>query len=223
MFKEYLLEEYTERVAKGYVRDFESFNVYLNSINKEAVEVEEADVLAYIQMLRDNEFTASTINKRLSLLRKYFKFLRSKKLMIHNPMDNIKQSKLVSSATTISDSDYQVITDILLNLESMRDKLVFHLLINEGLKPAEIIQITKKDINVDTGMLFTNKRAVPLKSETLDLFKSLDLQEDTTFIFTNQHGHPLKESGIYFVIKKYFNLIGYDDLKPSALHRKKSS
>lgn len=221
MFQEYLMKKYSLKVAKGYIKDLLDFESYLQKTNKRVEETSETDVKEYIQWLRDRGLTNSTIAKKLSLLRNYYKWLRKEGKMIHNPMDDIQQPKIVEEKREVTEEERNKIKEIVQHKNSIRDQVIFKLLMDEGLKPNEMIQITFKDCDLEKRMILFDKKKIAIKEETATFIEKMKEEKKEGFLLTNQHGHPLKESGIYFVIKNYLSEMKNTNIKPMDLIVKK--
>ncbi|MGF7535583.1 site-specific integrase [Bacillus mexicanus] len=221
MFQEYLMKEYSIKVAKGYIKDYSDFESYLMQTNKNVEETTETDVKEYIQWLRDKGFSNKTIPKKISLLRKYYKWLRREGKMIHNPMDDIQQPKIVEEKREVTEEERKHLREIVEQKNSIRDKVIFKLLMDEGIKPNEMIQITFKDCDLEKRMILFDKKKVAINEETAAFIEEMKSKKSEGFLLTNQHGHPLKESGIYFVIKNYLSAMENINIKPMDLMTKK--
>ena len=221
MFQKYLLETYSEKVAKGYIKDYLDFLKYANEKELLPEQSTESDIREYIHWLREKGYTNQTIAKKLSLLRKYFKWLRKSGKMIHNPMDDIQQPKSIEEKREVTDEEREFLKNIVKENGNIRDQVIFSLLMEEGVKPNEMIKIQFKDCDLEKRMIYLEKRAVPISEETADFIQELKSVKQEGFLLTNQHGHPLKESGIYFVIKNYLSKLNDTNIKPLHLIMKK--
>lgn len=220
-FQDYLLQTYSEKVAKGYIKDFLDFDMFLKEKELEPEKTTETDIREYIHWLREKEYTNQTISKKLSLLRKYFKWLRKNNKMLHNPMDDIQQPKIIEEKREVTDEERETIKTMVKESKSIRDQVIFGLLMDEGVKPNEMIKITYKDCDLEKRMVYLEKRAVAINEETASHINKMKEVNEEGFLLTNQHGHPLKESGIYFVIKNYLAEMNDTSIKPMNLIVKK--
>lgn len=221
MFQDYLLQTYSEKVAKGYIKDFLDFDLFLKEKELEPEKTNETDIREYIHWLREKDYTNQTISKKLSLLRKYFKWLRKNNKMLHNPMDDIQQPKIIDEKREVTEEEREEIKAMVKESKSIRDQVIFGLLMDEGVKPNEMIKITYKDCDLEKRMVYLEKRAVTINEETATHINKMKEVNDEGFLLTNQHGHPLKESGIYFVIKNYLSEMNDTNIKPMNLIVKK--
>ncbi|MEM4992768.1 site-specific integrase [Priestia sp. SB1] len=224
MFQEYLKREHSEKVAKGYIKDYLDFLEFVKEKQLIPQQATETDIREYIHWLRENNCANSTVTKKISLLRKYFKWLRKNGEMIHNPMDDIQQPKVVEQKREVSNEERNFIWGKVMESKNIRDQVIFGLLMNDGVKPSEMIRITYKDCDLDKRLIylensgaFVEKRAITISEETAKQIKELKDVNQEGFLLTNQHGHPLKESGIYFVINEYLSSLNDVTIKPKNL------
>lgn len=221
MFREFLVKTYSEKVAKGYIKDYLDFVLYTEEKQLLPTEATETDIREYIHWLRDKGRTNQTISKKISLLRKYFKWLRKNGEMIHNPMDDIQQPKIVEVRREISQEVRDTIRNKVNENKNIRDQVIFGLLMEDGVKPNEMIKITFKDCDLEKRMIYLDKRAITLSEATALNIQEMKVVQEEGFLLTNQHGHPLKESGIYFVINTYLSELNDTTIKPMSLMTKK--
>lgn len=223
MFQEYLQTRYTGKVAKGYIRDYLDFDTFVKEREIQPVKATETDVKEYIGWLREKGYSNTTIAKKLSLLRTYFKWLRKSGEMVHNPMDDIQLPRKVEDKRIVTDEEKAFLMELVSETNDTRDMAIFHMLVNEGIKPNEMIHITFKDIDLEQRMLYLDKKVVAIGEQTAHYLSQMKEGDGEGFLLTNQHGHPLKESGIYFVIKNYLKLLDDPKIKPMDLIRKATS
>lgn len=230
MFQEYLKKEHSEKVAKGYIKDYLDFLKFVKEKELIPQQATETDIREYIHWLRESNCANSTITKKISLLRKYFKWLRKNGEMIHNPMDDIQQPKVIEQKREVSNEERSFIWEKVIEGKNIRDQVIFGLLMNDGVKPSEMIRITYKDCDLDKRLIylensgaFVEKRAITISEETAKQIQELKEVNQEGFLLTNQHGHPLKESGIYFVINEYLSSLNDVTIKPKNLMKKRKA
>ncbi|WP_456363756.1 tyrosine-type recombinase/integrase [Priestia aryabhattai] len=221
MFQEFLKKEHSEKVAKGYIKDYLDFIDFVNEKQLIPQQATETDIREYIHWLRENNCANSTITKKISLLRKYFKWLRKNGEMIHNPMDDIQQPKSMEQKREVTEQEIEFIWNSVTEKRIIRDQIIFGLLMNDGVKPNEMIRITYKDCDLDKRIVYVENKAITISEDTAKCILELKNKNSEGFLLTNQHGHPLKESGIYFVINEYLSALNDVTIKPKNLMKKR--
>ena len=213
-FIKYLEEEYQEKVANGYKKDFLQFMYFLNDRQQKPTEVKKSDITEYIMWLREEGAKETTINKKISLIRKFYKYLRIQRSMLENPFEEIKQLKIYKEDKEITDEQKD---NLIQKADSERDRLILKLLIKEKVKPTEMINLKFENIDDKKGMVFIENKAVILSEDTLKTIGDFDGISEQ-YILTNQHGKQIKESGIYFILNKYLKDSNIK-IKPNELLR----
>lgn len=227
MFQEYLLGEYSEKVAKGYIKDYLDFIQYTEEKGLLSKDTTEIDIKEYILWLRDKNCTNSTVVKKISLLRKYFKWMRKNGHMIHNPMDDIQVPKTNDEKKQVTQEQKDMVWNQLKENKNIRDQVIFELLMEEGIKPNEMIGITFKDCDLERRFIYigsstyAEKKKIAISEKTASYILKLKDEQTDGFLLTNQHGHPLKESGIYWVINNYLVALNDTSIKPMNLMKKR--
>lgn len=220
-FQSFLREEnIKEGTIKSYIKDVEEFRNYIDSQHLKLNDIKEIHVRKYILLLKEKGVTNHTIARKQSSMRKYFKFLRNEHVMVHNPIENIKQPKLEARRSSISEEDLEkMINKIKAN---PRDHLLIRLLCYEKLKLSSVLTLRNQDYKKDQGMLYLgSKKMVVLKDETQTAMEALLMNNEETsfYLFRNQHGKRLSQNGAYYVIKKWLKSIERNDLRPIDLYK----
>jgi site-specific recombinase XerD len=209
-FKKFVSENFQEKVAENYIRDYNEFIKYLMENQKEATDVKKLDIMGYIEWLRDKRTKDTTINRKLSCIRKFYKQMRIEKIMLENPLEEIKQMKIYKKENEVTEDK---INEIINKVESKRDKLILQLLIEEKIKPKEIIEIQIKNIDLKKKIIFSENKAKVINDKTLEMIEGMGNNTVDDFLIQNQHNKQVKLSGIYFIINQYLGA----EMKPQEL------
>lgn len=164
--------------------------------------------------------SASTINRRLATLKKFYDWAMQTRGATHNPAQSLRTLKLPETATpTISEADI----DRLLHAPNvqtplgLRDKSMLEMLYATGMRVSELIDLQLDQLNLDQSLVLithpnqTQQRVVPLSSETnlwlkryLDEARPLILHSrPSNALFVSTHGKPLTRQALWLLIKKY--------------------
>ena len=198
-FITFLEREFQEKVAKGYIKDFKQYLGFLEKRNQQPTKIKKSDIIEYIMWLREIGTKETTINKKISLIRKYYRFLRIHNVMLENPLEEIKQLKIYKESKEVSEEDKQKLIN---KVDNKRDELILKLLIIEKVKPKDIIELTFQNVDSKKEILYVGNKAIILSEETLALLKEMEGPPEQ-FLVRNQHGKQIKESGIYFILNKH--------------------
>lgn len=141
-------------------------NLSLNSIDRGVIR-------AYISYSHFQKFSKTTIRRRLSSLGSYYKFLLSKKIVTHNPMELIDRPKIAKplpralSLKTIEMffSYVDTSTD-----SGVRDRAILELFFSSAIRLSELVSMNVDRLDFEQGLIYVlgkgkKERIVPITKE----------------------------------------------------------
>jgi integrase/recombinase XerC len=219
-FKNYLLNErrYSNLTVNAYLNDIIQFEASL--VNKNLTNANYNDVRLWLANLI-NQHSNNTVNRKISSLKTFYKFLLKHKYIKTNPLDKIslvkKQKKLPEF---ISEQKLDFLLDEVEfdnTFEGERDRLILELLYFTGIRRAELINIKINDIDFfDKSVKVTGKRnkerKIPLTNNMLEKIKKyLDLKNKenrlSEYLFVTHNNKKLYPEKVYRIVKKYLSII----------------
>lgn len=232
-FIQYL--QFEKRVSlhtlSAYRKDLDQFAEYLKKeISLEPDEAQHEHVRSFMVELLDEKTAPQSINRKLSTLRSFYKFLLREQLINHNPALQIKSQKSPRRLPVTAEVSK---LDMLLDgagvfpqgFAGLRDKLVVELLFGTGIRLAELITLKETGINKwdKTLRIFgkrSKERIVPINSSLLRLLEEYILVKQDKFgsevsalIIITDKGQPAYPRLIYRIVNKYLSLISTQDKK----------
>ena len=175
----------------------------------------------YVAFLLESDIKARSVNRKISTLRSYFKFLVRMDYLSTNPMLKIIPPKSVKKIPVFVDQDSML---ALLNEVSFekgfigeRDKLIIELFYVTGVRLSELINIKISDINFDGCSVKVlgkrnKERIIPLSNSIANEISSFILKYDLrTYLFTNLKKQKVYNKLVYRVVKKYISKISSID------------
>ncbi|HRZ73943.1 MAG TPA: tyrosine-type recombinase/integrase [Flavobacterium sp.] len=226
-FKDYLQmqKNYSLHTVKAYVKDIEEFDSY----NKIHFEQDSIDIVGYSQIrswivsLVDGNISASSVNRKISSLKSYYKFLLRIKQIEQSPLLKHKALK-TPKKIQIPFSEKEV--DLVLNqiiypdgFEGIRDKLIIDMFYTTGIRRAELINLKLSSIDINSNTLKVigkrnKERILPLLPIIISQIKMYIIQrnaiqdiKNTEQLFLTQKGVKLNDSLVYRLINTYFSTI----------------
>ena len=226
-FRDYLQmqKNYSLHTVKAYMSDLHEFETF----NKEQFEQDSIDAVVYPQIrswivaLVDAGLTSSSVNRKISSLKSYYKFLLRIKQLEQSPLlkhKALKSPKIIQ----IPFSEKEV--DLVLNqlqypegFEGVRDKLIIDLFYTTGIRKAELIGLKLSSIDYATTTLKVlgkrnKERLVPLLPILLEQLKmylsersKLTQIKDSEILFLTKKGVKLNDTFVYRLINLYFSAI----------------
>ncbi len=221
-FLNYLRYErnYSEYTIVAYKRDLQQFVSYIQELDSTLSFPEgiDADVIRrWIVSMMDRGYSSVSVNRKLSSLKSFFKYLIRQKRLSVNPMRLITRPKNKKTLPYfVKDADMEVLLDENViesegDFKSMRNQLIIELLYDTGMRRSELINL--KDIDVDYELMqikVTGKRNKQRLIPFADGLKNL-MQEyqqirnrkigKHEWFFIRENGKQLYPNIVYNIVK----------------------
>ncbi len=225
-FSEYLALEknYSKHTVIGYIRDLEMFQEFLNeNHDSEPIEnVDYSEIRQWIVELVNSGVSNRTINRKVSSLNSYYKFLQKAQQIETNPLRKHKALKVGKKVQLpFSEKELkQVLEDSIEveDFESARDKLIIELFYATGIRRIELVNMKLSDVDLSKKQIKVlgkrnKERYMPLLSslvKSLDTYlgfrNSLPEITDKEYLFLTKKGVKIYEMLVYRIINKYFSV-----------------
>ncbi|NNC49203.1 MAG: tyrosine-type recombinase/integrase [Flaviramulus sp.] len=225
-FKDYLFLEknYSVLTVNAYQNDLEDFLKFVtneyetSSINK----VNYSQIRSWIVSLVEAGLSNRSINRKISALNTYYKFLLKIGEIKLNPLAKhraLKTSKKIQ--VPFSQSEIEMVLDDLNfgeDFESIRNKLIIELFYSTGIRRIELVQLRINSIDLDSKKLKVigkrnKERIVPLLKSVaqttikyLAIRSKLECISDSDSLFLTKKGVKIYETLVYRIINDYFSL-----------------
>ncbi len=227
-FLQYIYRKNTqsEKTVESYQRDLEQLKNFLIQEGISSFEkvgrIEMLNYVASIRTLEDGTMAKnSTISRKLSTIRSFYKYLNEYVGIDVNPLESIqspKNSRKIPEFLFVSEIQEFLDTYNETDSTELRDKTMFSMLYACGLRVSELVNIEWKDINLtDRIVRITGKGN---KDRIVPFFKGFDkqLQEykekywmhkaKSEYVFVSLRGNKLTTRGIQFLMQKHADEMG---------------
>jgi integrase/recombinase XerC len=224
-------KRFSTLTVEAYSRDMSQFADYIRDTYEidDLTKVETTVVKSYIVKLKGEGMANRSINRKISTLRTFYKYCLRQNLLEKSPMTGIKALKLPKTLVKfVTETDINKVSfgdeD---DFPTCRDRLLFELLYQTGMRQAELRGL--KDGDVDKmGMQLKihgkrNKdRIVPLSREMIQMISEYQSFRDATFavkadrLLLNDKGETMTPSFVYN--KVHHMLAGVTTLKQKSPH-----
>jgi integrase/recombinase XerC len=234
-FIQYLRFEkrYSQHTLIAYEQDIKQFSGYVSAEFGPLgfTNITHFHIRTWLAGLKDSKQTARTINRKLSSLNSYYKFLRKQQLADKNPVKQLHSQKLPERLPTYLKEDQ---TENLLEetqfdegFKGFTDRMICDLLYQTGMRRNELLQLKEKDIEWSLNQLRilgkgNKERLVPVSPMLLENIKEYIATKQTlekyndTYLLNLESGEPLYAGYIYRVVRKY--LSGATTVKKKSPH-----
>tara|TARA_R110000823_G_scaffold310167_1_gene434950 strand:+ start:1165 stop:2055 length:891 start_codon:yes stop_codon:yes gene_type:complete len=220
-----LEKNYSKHTVKAYENDIIEFSHFCE-VQYDIADIDKVDyslIRLWIVNLSEREINNRSINRKISSLKSYFKFLQKIEVLDLNPL--IKHKALKTSKKLeipFSEIEMQNVLSIIEytnDFEGVRDELLIHVLYATGMRRAELLELRLSDVDFETMTIKVlgkrnKERFIPLLSETKSKFKSyfvkrLGLNEikEANYVFLTKSGNKMYETLVYRLINKYFRVV----------------
>ena len=181
-FVQYLKDEkrYSAHTQKAYLSDLTQFSHYLES----AYEISEPEnatsqmVRSWVIDMMENDTTARSVNRKLSTLKSFYKYLLRENHIKENPMVRVSSPKTESRLPVYMEQDdmEMLFSDDMFDegFTGMRNKLLLMLLYYTGMRRSELIGLTLSSYDAHNRSLKVlgkgnKERILPINKELSDL------------------------------------------------------
>jgi integrase/recombinase XerC len=222
-FLEYLFLEkgYSKHTITAYRADLTGFKRFCEITygQDDLLVISYVQVRSWVVSLVNANISNNSINRKVSSLKSFYKFLQKTALREDNPLSKhkaLKLAKKVQVPFTAKEID-AVIQNIAKekDFDSLRNKLLIELLYSTGIRRAELINLKGIDVNISDKTIKVlgkrnKERFVPILSsvlETLNQFLELKIKNtfNSEFLLITSKGNKLYETLVYRIINSYFS------------------
>ena len=234
-FLDYLRLErnYSERTIVSYGTDLREFERYLEKTEAELdfTKVHADVVRNWISDLMDGGRTAASVNRKLSSLRSFYRYLLRKKEVAVNPMLKIvglKKNRPLPSFVREKDMN-RLLDEISFDegFEGYRNRTVLEMFYATGMRLSELIGLNDVDVDLSTRLIkVTGKRnkqrLIPFGNELAqDLLIYKKVRDDAfpdgvKAFFVRKNGERMYSMQVYRIVKR--NLSKVVTLKKRSPH-----
>lgn len=231
-FTNYLQYEkrFSAHTISAYLQDLQQFQKFLFQSELNFVDAKHHDIRSWIVDLLDKQAEPRSVQRKLSTLRTFYKFLQREMLLDANPALQVKAPRVSkrlpvfiedASLNSLLDNK-EVFSD---GFEGLRDQVVIELLFGTGIRLAELITLSDADINIyeQTIKVFgkrSKERIIPVNVSLMKLMKkyideksSQNFQNLSQKLLVTSEGKSAYPKLIYRIVNKYLAYISTNEKK----------
>ncbi len=223
-FQNYLHIEknYSLHTVGAYIKDLEFFQEFVNNnFDKEKLEqVNYSIIRSWIVQLVDQGISNASINRKISSLKSFYKFLLKIKQIQSSPL--LKHKALKTPKILQIPFSEKELNNVLHNIEykkdfeGIRDKLIIDLFYTTGIRRTELINLKIHNLNLTNNTIKVlgkrNKERIipilPIVSEQAQIYSNERSKieiKDSEYLFLMLKGVKLNDSFVYRLINYYFS------------------
>jgi integrase/recombinase XerC len=232
VFVDYLRFErnLSERTVEAYQADLEAFRQFYKNLNSElSWKTVDSDIVRDWEVsMMDNGNSASSVNRRLSALRSFYRFLLRRKMVTVDPVHNLQGPKKEKSLPYyIRESEMNKLLDgegyFSDDFEGQRDRMIMLMFYSTGIRLSELTGLNLADVDMDqmqvkvTGKR-NKQRIIPYGDEMGDAIRSylglrasfLDekrVEGEKAFFVDTRNGNRILPAKVQVLVKRYLSLV----------------
>jgi tyrosine recombinase XerC len=207
-------KNYSRNTIINYRLDLEDFKAFLGEGNIETVDY--LTLRKYLASLKEKNLNMRSVNRKLSTLRSFFKFLSREGLLKANPilvLSSPKTEKHLPQFLT-EDETSKLIDSVAAGDErSLRDRAILETFYSTGIRISELVGLDIEDIDFISGIVKVmgkgrKERIAPIGEHALKAIREyLDKRKKKSeAVFLNKSGKRISDRGVRNIVEKYIRL-----------------
>ena len=210
---------------EAYSRDLNRYAGFMIQRSIEDIsDITSDDVVFFLEDLKRDGLTASSVNRSLAAIRGFYKYLLRENTVAGNPVSDIEPGRVWMRLpdTLSADEMNLLLTQPDTNSPlGIRDKAMLELMYATGVRVTELISLTINSVNRQAGYLVTfgkgnKERIVPIGETALNCLRrylgsarpGFLKGKTTSILFVNRSGNGLSRQGFWKVVRKYADKAG---------------
>jgi integrase/recombinase XerC len=218
-------KRYSPNTVLSYENDLNQFYDFCRNIKGECsiIKVSFKDIRDWVVFLMENNISARTVNRKITTLKTFYKYLIREGLTNFNPADKVltpkQEKKLPQFVEQVQMDQLLDFYDFGDDFNGVRNRLLIEMLYLTGMRRAELINL--KDHDVDTlGLTIkvlgkrNKERIIPIHKEFIKsieeyriLRNELKTGAGSIYFFLTKRGIKLYEKLVYRIVNKHLELV----------------
>lgn len=227
LFLKYLQFEkrFSINTVKSYNNDLNQFTEFIeNSFNVfKPEDSDEKMIRSWIVSLMEKDFSSLSVNRKISTLKTFYKFLLREGYIRVNPMDKVVSPKITKKIPLfVEEKQIAILLDDFSfgnDFSGIRNRTIIEMFYNTGIRLSELIGIKNNDVDLYNNTIKVlgkrqKERIIPIHSsfaKSLKQYvefknKEFNIFENDYFFITDK-GKQLYEKFVYRVVNKYLKIV----------------
>lgn len=213
-------KRYSKHTCVAYKKDLDGFlTSMLIETMEDLVSVKHSSVRSWMQELSEEGNSNKTINRKISALRSFFKWLRKQGTIDGNPLQKIKAPKVekrlpnfVKESQLKREEEVAILAD---DFEGKRDRLMIEMFYQTGIRLSELIGLKNEDVQAEHIKVLgkrNKERMIPISRELFEAVCAYRIERDkkvknTPEFFVLESGFKLYPKLVYRKINNYLGKV----------------
>jgi len=217
----------SDNTVASYARDLEDFCRYLSRDERNLRDADRTAVLRYLSDLKQRGMKPTTIARRMSALRSFFRYLLREGAVQGDPTADIEvASPDEHLPRVVSEADVERMISAVRRPDAigLRDRAMLETLYATGMRVSELVTLSLEDVELAAGFIRVfgkgkKERVVPLgemAQDALGLYLRygrpvLARDRSENAVFLNRLGRRMTRQGFWNILKGYARQAGVSD------------
>jgi len=221
LFLNYLIHEkrFSQHTVTAYKKDLENF-IEILALNSDTdiIKVTHRDMRSYLVALVENALENTSVNRKLSSIKTFFRYLRQQGFCETNPatkVKSLKQKKVLPQFVPESQLwTEQIFDEVEDSYQRCMDRLIIELFYQTGIRLSELINLKEKDVSRSQIKVLgkrNKERIIPIAQGLSELIndyinqkKSLGLKSD--YLIITKTENKLTPKFVYSKVNYYLGM-----------------
>lgn len=229
-------KRFSTNTVIAYKKDLYQFSEFIASPESDLHEISHQQVRSWIVSFMDQGMEPKSINRKISSLRSFYKFLQREGLINNSPMIHVKAPKIPKrlpvviteqKMDTLLDAE-DVFSD---DFEGIRNRLILELLYGTGMRLAELVSLSDDDVNIYESQIKVlgkrnKERIIPISKVLTKLIVDYQVQKNkqrfsskALSLIVTKEGKAAYPKFIYRIVHSILSLISTQDKKSPHILR----
>lgn len=226
-FLEYLQFEkhYSQHTVSSYRNDLEQYYTFLTAHtgDEKPLEASSSDIRAWVVSLMESGYSATSVHRKISGLRSFYRYLRREKLISGDPVEKVvlprRRKRLPVFVEEVSLEKLLDSYDFGDDFSGVRNRTIIEILYLTGMRRSELIFLKDNDFDLkDRSVKVTGKRnkerIIPLAESFLQnveryilLRNDIGFENKEGWFFVTDRGNKLYDKFVYNIVTRYLTLV----------------
>ena len=218
-------KRYSKHTLESYKNDLEQFKEFLKKDydKDDIVTSNHLEIRSWIVKMMEHKISARSINRKISSLKSFYKFLMRKGEIKKSPLAKVQNPKTSKRLPVFVEQ--KGIDQLLKQVEfpegyeGVRDKIIIELFYGTGMRRNELINLKETDVDSYNSQIKVlgkgnKERIIPIHPELRASIKNFIAEKKKAFetqaddiLILNEKGKKMEAYRVYEIVRKYLNLI----------------
>jgi integrase/recombinase XerC len=230
-------KRYSQHTIISYENDLCAFSTFMlkEFPNTEIDKIKTTFIRTWLAEMKEDEMASRSLNRKISALRSFFKYLLKNDVVKVNPVITIISPKMPKRLPKfVEEKDtHNLFTGVEFSegFKGDTEKLVLQILYNTGMRKAELIGLKEHQIDISNSQIKVlgkgnKERIIPVSMLLMNDIKLYITEKrrligrgEEHFLFVTDKGKPLDPKHVYNIAKKYLTKVTTIDKKSPHILR----